>query len=57
MAMPLPSPTASLPMMVIRPRNSSPTGGLRTQRRASTASRLVWLQSFEASASSRDQMA
>ncbi len=41
MTMPLSSPTGSLPSTVIRPRSSSPAGGLRAQRRASIASRLV----------------
>src|ERR1700744_5965769 len=40
MTMPLSSPTASVPMMVMRPRISSPAGGLRIQRSASTPTRF-----------------
>ncbi len=57
MTMPLPSPTGSLPITVMRPRSSSPAGGLRSQRRASTPTRLVWGQPALASLSSFDQMA
>ena len=57
MTMPLSGPTGSFANTVMRPRSSSPSGGLRIQRRASTPSRLVWGQPELASASSRDQMA
>ncbi|AAK22203.1 hypothetical protein CC_0216 [Caulobacter vibrioides CB15] len=57
MTIPLPSPTGSLPITVMRPRRSSPTGGLRIQRRASTPRRLVCGQAALASESSRVQIA